>query len=67
MRRSSDMSSICELTACIEQKGKLEQQVQELKNQKILDNENYEKKLVKKDEIIKDMNEQYSQAEKSLK
>jgi hypothetical protein len=59
--RKSDMSNLGELARAIEEKNRLEDEIQQLKGQRLIDNENYEKKLVKKDQIIKEMNEQYSQ------
>jgi hypothetical protein len=59
--RKSDMSSLSELTKAIEEKNRLEDEIQQLKAQRLIDNENYEKRLVKKDQIIKEMNEQYGQ------
>jgi hypothetical protein len=59
--RKSDMSNLSELTKAIEEKNRLDDEIQQLKAQKLIDNENYEKRLVKKDQIIKEMNEQYGQ------
>jgi hypothetical protein len=59
--RKSDMSSLSELTKAIEEKNRLEDEIQQLKAQRLIENENYEKRLVKKDQIIKEMNEQYGQ------
>lgn len=55
------MSSLSELTKAIEEKNRLDEEIQQLKAQRLIENENYEKRLVKKDQIIKEMNEQYGQ------